>query len=412
MGAAGGEAMGGTGHGGAAEGGAHEGGSEQGGTQERGGTGGGPEGGADPGTGGGRPRDSFELNDVSILFPKNANAEGMYAASDMAEHGALLPLSAFSKVGPIASIGSTTGTGGTMPEPVEDTYPQLRVVSARIDPCFPSLAAASCRHQVRLVMQPLRDNLFEDAALHVFYDLPPEDFQALLSDIQRLKRESQTESSGPLRVHPILSDEGPGGPFARGLRAALFAQIGADRLTRVTAMHFDGLNFVWTFRGFDFADGVAHPISILGTSDQQQSFHDFSSTGFAATVMPVFEADAPLEPAWSSADLRDAGRNVQQSAYSAALKLENPTIVDVESASCVACHTAGSVRLWSEAELGFSSTDDANHFESIFDLSLAVSDTVPPGPDRLRAFGYKGDDAIWSQRTINDSAAVAEYLSR
>ena len=98
----------------------------------------------------------YGLNDVSVLLPMPASLDDPNALSlgSAGNGGALLSLDNFNAIQTFPDDG--TGPGG------DETsfYDQWRIVSARIDPCFPDLALLTtnpsmCQHQLRLVAQDL-----------------------------------------------------------------------------------------------------------------------------------------------------------------------------------------------------------------------------------------------------------------
>ena len=112
-------------------------------------------------------QEEWNLNDVSYLFPLPRISEEMNAllgASDRGSSGTLLPFRIFEK------------TENPTPLEIEreKIYSRLRVVGIRLDP------EAS---EVRMVWQPLtklpHEWTTEDAAVHTFYKLTPDRFQAL-----------------------------------------------------------------------------------------------------------------------------------------------------------------------------------------------------------------------------------------
>lgn len=387
------------------------GGKGQGGGGGDGGAGGDGSGGVDPGPGGAGGTGGFSsyelgLNDVSILFPIG---DDMIRATDQTGEGALLPLDVFEQVGTIAILPGEA-PGSADPEPVEETWPQLRVVGARIDPCFRDRGSDVCRTQLRFVMQPTPNGTgFSDDALHVFYDLDAATFDDLVNDLAHLASNASTSTDGPLGVHPVLAAEGLDGPFGTELRGILLRHAAAGALTRVTAMELVLPGGTWAFRGFEFDDGVATPIGMLGTDDHEQVLHNFGNTGYSATVTPTFDEDTGLSPLWDAPTVSEASAEVQQAAFDAANAIENPTKFTVEERSCVACHTAGPARAWASRELDLDASPD--RFESTFDLSLNLDQSSLEDTTQLRAFGYRGNGAIFSQRTVNESAAVAQALN-
>jgi len=196
------------------------------------------------------------------------------------------------------------------------TYPRLRVVAARIDPCFPVLTGATCRHQIRFVVQAFGGD-FGDSALHVFYDLPEADFDTLLTEL--LSISGAVPKDAPLGVHPLLTEQGTRGAYARALKKILFSHVGAQRITRVTATQLVKIGFSWTFRGFDFTNGASPtPIGIAGSKDVAQNITGFGTNGFDTPPTPVFAPDAPFSLFWDSTKTKSAPLAQQQSAFDAA----------------------------------------------------------------------------------------------
>jgi len=352
----------------------------------------------------------FGLNDVSILFPvPEASGDGLYRATDMGGYGELLPLSVFQTVGPIARKGCVNSgvAGCEKTEEVATTHPRLRVVAVRIDPCFPALGGSTCRSQVRFVMQPIDKGSFDDDALHVFYDLPKEEFDTLVRELGKISRSVQKDL--PLGVHPLLSQQGTQGAYAKALKTALFSHIGASRISRVTALEMTFIAGGWSFRGFEFDHGASPtPIGIVGSTEQKQGIQGFGSI---APPTPVFPEDAPFSLFWDADQLEQASDGERQAAYDDALVIENPTKKTVDQESCAACHTALPMRIMAEKTFDLKSTGNANAFTSSFDLARTSKPQLSEQQNMLHAFSYHGVDAGISQRTINESAAVAEYLN-
>ena len=345
------------------------------------------------------------VHDVSILYPLPASGpiDQLLAPTDAGAHGELLPLSIYEHAPKL-----------TLDADVAETYDALRVASVRIDPCFPSLVDAprpDCRFQVRLVMQPVTDAGAADAALHLFYDLPPGDFVELLAALIELQTEPPMNA--PLSVHPRLASEGLSGPYATGLREALLAHIGAKRLTRMTFMQLGGQNNVWAFGGFDFAGEKATPIAILDSSVTTQTFTNDAFAdplAFSGSVSPAV-AGAPenLSPLYDSQAALAAGEDALWPLYEAILRIENPERHSPESVDCVSCHVAQPARLWLDRNTALGSQPSAERYASAFDLTVPqpIDDTT----SALRAFGWFGSRPAITARVANESAAVASYLN-
>lgn len=340
-------------------------------------------------------------NDVSILFPLPASGQldTLLSPQSKGAQGELLPFSVFEHAPELTLYADKAGQ-----------YADLRVVSARVDPCFPSLVNApnpDCRFQVRLVLQPVFDQAgvvsAEDAAVHVFYDLPASDFVNLLADLLEVK--SAIDLHAPLGVRPASE--------ISGVESALLAHIGASRLTRMTFMQLSGKRNVWNFGGFDFEAGTATPIGILNSAVTTQSFTNnplADPLAFAGGVTPALEnAPEDLSPLYDSATASQKPQAELWQLYESTLRIENPTKHTPESVDCVSCHTAQPARLWLERnQTAFTTQPSAERFMSAFDLGVApIEDTTSV----LRAFGWLDTRPAISARVANESAAVAAYLN-
>ncbi len=350
------------------------------------------------------------MNDVSILFPlpHGRQLDSLLSASTTAAHGELLPYADF-QLAPRLTPAH---------ERAED-YQHLRVVAARIDPCFPSLAKApgpDCRFQVRLVLQPLYDEAGQvvaaDAAVHAFYDLPVDDFLALVGQLLDAQQAAAPlPANAPLGVQPTLRAEGLDGPYAASVESALLAVVGRERLTRMTFAALGARDAAQTYGGFDFAAGGATPIAILDPGLTQQTFDNASGDdlAFDATVLPAL-ADPPedLSPLFDSARALKLGDATKWSLYQSALRIENPAYYSSESVDCVSCHAAQPARRWLERQGDFASRSSPYRYPSDFlSDSAAIDDTRT-----LRAFGWQGARPSINARVVHETAAVASYLDR
>jgi hypothetical protein len=347
------------------------------------------------------------MNDVSILFPLPAagQLDRLLTPTSKGAHGELLPFSVFEHAPELTLYADKAGQ-----------YAALRVVSVRVDPCFPSLVDApnpSCRFQVRLVLQPIYEDAgvyAEDAAVHVFYDLPAGDFIDLLADLLELQ---SVPKNAPLAVHSSIANEGLDGPSATGLRATLLAHIGANRLTRMTFMQLTGKKNAWVFGGFDFDGATATPIAILNLGVTEQTFTNNplgDPLGFAGSVTPSLTgAPEDLSPLYDSATASQSDDDTLWPLYESALRIENPTRHSPESVDCVSCHTAQPARLWLDRNTALGTKPSEFRFTSSFDLTVPapIEDTTSV----LRAFGWLGTRPAVSARVVNESAAVASYLN-
>jgi hypothetical protein len=163
------------------------------------------------------PHRAGHAQDVSILFPLPAPPlrTSLIGAEESGTLGPLLPKEIYLELPYVDALLSN-----------EATYPFLRVVSIRFDPCFPGLGEP-CHAQIRLVMQPVTvsdDGEFLetlDAAIHTFYELPIDQWEGCLADVVGAREASSVEGEPVVGVHPALLTEGVEGAFMTSLREVL-----------------------------------------------------------------------------------------------------------------------------------------------------------------------------------------------
>ena len=98
-------------------------------------------------------------------------------------------------------------------------------------------------------------------------------------------------------------------------------------------------------------------------------------------------------------------------ALTSALQIEHPARSSPKTIDCGSCHVASRARTNAERVRNIVTTSWADAFnDARFDLRRV--DGAKEDPRALRAFGYFGKLSAFSQRTINESAAVALQLSK
>lgn len=350
---------------------------------------------------------SLFANDVSVLFPRPRGAEvdRLLGATSAGDKGELLPEDVF------ARLPRLVGEGATREE--------LRVVGVRIDPCFPGLGveeAAGCWNQLRLVLQPVDARRPEegvhpkDAAVHAFYTLTREELTDAARAVLAAKRGARGSRRTALGVHPLLEQQGLDGPFAADLRAIVLRHAGARNLSRVTFMTREpSRQGQWKFGGFDLGEASATPMRIASLGEAtEQTFSTFLRNG---NVTPAIQSPDDLSLLLRSFDADAASPEALANAYTAALRIQNPTLHSPDTVDCVSCHTATSAKLWAEKEKGQSPEGNSAAFSTRFNVALTKSPAAER-PDNLHSFGYFFDEVSISQRTANESAAVADYVNQ
>ena len=358
----------------------------------------------------------YDLNDVSFLMPLPGAAErdALLAMASAGDQGALLPKVYFDQLPELLQGVSK-----------DLVYSQLRVVSVRVDPCFPGAtppAAPLCRKQVRLVAQPVvleadagtASVTTEDATVHLFYDLDDAQFQTVLDGLQALKAQAGDATRGqPLDVHPVMKAQGVRGEYAKALNALVLKAAGESTLTRVAFMTLINVNNRWAFGAFNRSGATLVADEIPRTKGkllQGVVEQGSGGTSRAGELVPTIAGDE-LPTLLESLELASADEGTLKRALTSALQIEHPERSSPRTIDCASCHVASRARTNAERVRKVTTTGWADAFnDARFDLRRV--DEAKEDPRALRAFGYFGKLSALSQRTINESAAIAAALSK
>jgi hypothetical protein len=351
----------------------------------------------------------LDLNDVSWLFPLPAPAQRsqLLSLESAGAKGPLLPRALYDGLPPLVEN-----------EPNADVFADLAVVSARIDPCFPATATGGCIKQLRLVVQPVRLEQLQvttaDATLHLFYELSDAEFEFARQTVLDLKAIAGSSTQRlPLDVHPVMKAQGLAGPYAVKLKGLILATCGAQNLTRVAFMQLVQLDVAWNFGAFDVREAalVADPIPRL-SERTLQGVQEFGSTDFRnGTLQPAPSGDL-LDVLLSESELRLTDQRTYDRALTSALRLEHPARTSPKTADCGSCHVVSRALRNARGERPADLGSHADRYVGNPRFDLRRVDAVGDDPRALRAFGYFGRQSALSQRTIHESADVAEALSR
>lgn len=357
----------------------------------------------------------YDLNDVSFLFPlpQWSERDALLSMSSAGAQGALFPKAMFDQLPElIQSVPTAT------------IYGALRVVSVRVDPCFPGSTppeAKVCRKQVRLVAQPLvleadagTALTSDDATVHLFYDLSDSQFQTVLEGLAALKALAGSATQGkPLDVHPVMRAEGLDGAYSKALQALVLKVAGETTLSRVAFMALVNVNNRWTFGAFNRmgASLVADEIPrTRGQKVQGVIEQGFGQTTRAGELVPSIAGD-DLPTLLASIELASADEGTLNRALVSALQIEHPERSSPRTIDCASCHVASRARTNAERVRRVTTTSWTDAFnDERFDLRRV--DEAKEDPRALRAFGYFGKLSAFSQRTINESAEIAAALSK
>lgn len=370
----------------------------------------------------------LQLNDVSVLFPlpktEAEQSTGLLSVTANGARGVLLPEKLYDAVGHI--LGSVNPHPGSIGGDYEAPYANLRVIALRIDPCFaaldPAQTGTDCENQLRLVVQEPNATGTFDSALHLFYSLDREELLELVASVAGLRQTlAPGQRLGKLQPHPLIVAEGLGGAMASGVRAAILAHAGEQTLVRITRMSATGGPF-WKFSGFDVAAGQSMPMHIPTLPSEQDTLQQLErGFGDIARVQPkVVPASGSVDDFSVLLDTQAAqalSKAEQQAKLSSLLRVENPGHHSPNTVDCVTCHTATpATRLVVEPTLGLSFENMPERFVPVANL-VTASELEATFDDQepltnVHAFSYTATGVGINQRTVNESAAVVEYLSK
>ena len=355
--------------------------------------------------------ETWNVNDVSFLLPLPANVktDPILVPETQGDAGSLLPQRFLDLLPPLAHSPDA-------PQFISE----LAVVGIRIDPCFPGIdpSGEPCRSLIRMVWQPLVQDSgtisTADTAIHSFYELSASEFDELTRKLSLLNSSSGVSTRGlPLQIHPALAGQGLPGTYWQQLRAILLSYTGDKRLTRFTFMTLEAPKTMWDFGGFDVDHGKITRMVIPRVQTRLQSLINASPApdAFSGGEKPEAPGDTDtfnriLE---RSSDLTSGDASLLRANADSIFRIENPKINSPATIDCASCHAAQAARIWAETKF-----PDLHLGESQFkfqsSLNLQNVTTSLRSTHSMRAFGYEGRNPAISQRTVNESAAIAETL--
>lgn len=340
------------------------------------------------------------LNDVSVLvpLPKTIDAPGYLGSAAAGARGALLPQQVFDAI-PTFPVTPSQGL----------IYDRMRVLAVRFDGC--SGGVGQCEPEIRLVMQPVNNGKARDSALHLFYRLTQDEMAEVVGQLRALRALApEVTTEGPLDVHPALAAQGVEGPYGVALRELLLAHAGEDNLVRVTFfLRAPPTNEVWFFGGFDRDGATLTPIDVVSVgTDPQRVILTKTDTTYAYDLTPLGTTPEDGSVLLGSAAADAADDAARAAAFGSFLRVQSPTTYVPDELPCAGCHLASYVTAEATRRYGLAPSSFEDTYTSSRDLSMRGG--AAANPSSLRAFGWFGDEAMIAQRTINDSAAIADDL--
>jgi hypothetical protein len=353
--------------------------------------------------------------DIALIFPLTKaprDVDAMLAGTSRGAFGALVPRAAFDKLpGPLDA--RSPGPASTQGEPARAG---IKVVAARIDPCFAIPGGgAPCVPQLRLVFQGIHVANgtvgADDGAVHVFYELPQDRLVYLVKQVLTLREREGNYLPAPLGVHPIMERQGPSGAFAMGLKNILLQHAGESRVTRVTFfLRTNSRQSQWIFGQLDKVGGDYQRALIPTTTGDEQTFSGINAEGFSfSKPTPATTHTDDLTLLLNTAEAMKADANARQRAFEAALRIDNPAKHSPDTIDCTSCHVA--TTLAEDARTRWRLTDSA---QAEYTPKAPFGGPAPRSIENLHAMSYLGRELGLTQRTANETAvsvaAVNELL--
>ncbi|HEY0711769.1 MAG TPA: hypothetical protein VGF45_03790 [Polyangia bacterium] len=299
---------------------------------------------------------------------------------------------------------------------------ELRVVGLRLDPCAAVTAVpdqATCRSEVRLVAQPVRDFggvvSTSDIAMHLLYQVTRADLDALLVGLLALKPGNENLSALPLGPHPLMVKQGLAGAFTKGVNALILKYVAPAKLVKVATMSISREPDEWDFVQFEVRAGNLVAKNIAGLDDASHpSPRMFISVGSIPggrrySFATADEAIGFPKALLTSTSVQQLSPEALKAAMGRLGDIENPAKSSVEKVDCASCHFGIEARAFYE---GLTKTKTTLSFVPPPGQNVVQSVPATGAPGNTRAFGYIGQTVSVSQRVINESARVADWFAR
>lgn len=361
----------------------------------------------------------LDINDVAVLFPLDSNGQALPKILLSEPKLDLIPKTIYTDVW---KASKASGIAAPFLSSLE-TAEGWAVVGYRIDPCAPRAnngPGGLCTAEIRLIAQPVTpENGPSDTALHLIYDIE-DSSQLFYQEILNLKTKAEaltiySTDGKPLGVHPLLALAAMGSTKEVPALHKNFIMNFVDptRLKKVTIMGLrDSFALDWIFLGGDVVNGKW----TQGKIPNLASGHD-SLVEFDLRIDPNPFTSQPLDARLSTYDFFatgiDTSVETRKTLGEAAHRLENPELSNRNTADCLSCHSATTMRIHAIAQMPFVIQGiTAKNPKGITAFPEPLSLQNHNLNWNLRAFGYFDQRATLSMRTVNEAARSADAINK
>ncbi len=358
----------------------------------------------------------LDLNDVSILFPLPTSSvdrgQSLWLAPKPGEGGPYFPWELVDELPRLIAD-------------FPDTYPNAMITGLRYDPCAPR-EGGGCDAQLRLVAQPVIVNgasveMLEDTGVHLFYRLDSASSRDVVRSLVALRDASTESTSGRLRVHPGLAST-DNAAVAAAVHALVVQHCREETLFRITLNTFAFDN--WGFAKFTYANGSLtremlgnmQPDAVAQAWLRQAFVDDTNDPSGAIDPAPLHELPYLLQITnYAGGAPKDPV--LARKAAEALVRIENPDATITDEVDCVSCHVATPGRLFAQRNGVDFAVLPQYEAPAGYDTTLVLAPEVSGNLGNTISFGYHHmtTGALFptiSQRVINESAAIADTLTR
>ncbi|MFO0679917.1 MAG: hypothetical protein U0169_25565 [Polyangiaceae bacterium] len=383
----------------------------------------------------------FDVNDVSILFPKDSNGEPQPSIKMSDKDGAgseFFPQGTFDQVIKFAK-GGVDGQAATNPrigfQRGMDDRANWRVVGMRFDPCAPTTKIAGdpvlnavgiteCIVQVRLIAQPIISKRDVDTTAHLVFNLgtksalekaAPGSFAALQTRVVNLLRgirDASATAGAPtvgrtLGVHPGLAKD----PANVGtlVRQFIDETAGASSKLEAAGVSVKSVAFMgliggsfepWVFFAGRVVPGTGWqplPMPAFPASKQMHQKLSFIDSQHVIPVSELPKSTAPLFENSASGGATEA---------KLAFEIDHPEDIHFFNMDCVSCHTTASRVI----NLGIKSTSDRHRVPNGI-TGYVTRENAQGSTWNVRNFGYFGGKPTVSSRTATETVGVVQFMN-